>query len=388
MSSSSPSSSRFSIQTLYFDDAPDKPCAMLIDNRIVPHLPTPARPARLTPLGADGTPSFEIRSAGEHKGLGMFATRPIQTGALILVEHPTILVPANVTLTHDARTAAYQGLSAALPQHRRDELFTMANCRDPEECATAEEGIARTNGAAVELGHPDEIETDAREYGAVFLTMNRSNHSCGPNAAHKWDLESFSSSLYALRPISPGEEITIIYTDVTQPRDARRARLYAHYGFTCACAFCALPPAESAASDAARAELREWRHTRPVFAGWATDMCRADDFVLSSHMAALELIEREGLQGMESAFVRDVCLCWAVLGDEAKFREWAERLERLSEVRDPVMAREVRRWLEDPKGKVPKWGWRSVQRKQMAKRKKAVEEEPSSPESYYSPLLF
>ncbi|KAF8055784.1 hypothetical protein FPV67DRAFT_797458 [Lyophyllum atratum] len=383
MASSSSSSSTFSIHTLSFPDAPDSPCAVLADNRIIPHLHVPAHPARLTPLDADGKPCFEIRTAGADKGLGMFATRHIPAGALILVDHPAIITPANVPLVDDARSSAYRALFDALPKHRRDELLTMTNCRTSEECETMEEGISRTNGTAIELGLPDEIETEAREYGAVFLTINRSNHSCGPNAAHKWDPASFSSSLFALRPISPSEEITMIYTDVTQPRDTRRARLFSHYGFMCLCPVCKLAPPLSAESDAARAALRDWRHTRPAFAGWATDLCRADDFVLKSHMEALALIEQEGLQGMESAFVRDVCLCWAMLGEEERFREWAKKLERLSEVRDPVMAREVRRWLEDPGRRVPKWGWRKKQRMQMSKRE-AVE----SPEAYYSPLLF
>ncbi|KAG6806905.1 hypothetical protein H0H93_002252, partial [Arthromyces matolae] len=89
----------------------------------------------------------------------------------------------------------------------------MANCRSTEECPAIEEGISLTNAMAVDLDFPDEIDSEEKEYGAVFLTINRCNHSCGPNAAHKWDLASFSTSLYALRPIVAGEEITIIYTD-------------------------------------------------------------------------------------------------------------------------------------------------------------------------------
>ncbi|KAG5640963.1 hypothetical protein DXG03_006524 [Asterophora parasitica] len=382
------SSPTFSIATLHFDDAPSSPCALLIDTRIALHLPTPTRPSRTTPLTDNGTPLFfEIKSAGAHKGLGMFATRAIPTGALILVEHPAIITPANVHFpSSEARDEAYRALFDALPDHRSEELRTMTNCR-PED-VTHEEGISRTNGTAVELGHPDEIEVEAREYGAVFLTINRSNHSCGPNAAHKWDLASFSSSLYALRPIAPGEEITMIYTDVTQPSTTRRAHLLSHYGFLCTCPFCTLPPTSQSASDAARFELREWRHTRPVYAGWATDLCRADSFVLDSHFAALELIRREGLEGMESAFVREVCLCYAVLGEEGEFREWAGRLEGLSEVRDPGMAKEVRGWLGDVKS-VPKWGWRKKKRMQMTRKKKQhEEEEEEDPADYFSPLMF
>ncbi|KAG6910419.1 hypothetical protein DXG01_010774 [Tephrocybe rancida] len=327
-SSSSPS---FTIHTLTYPDAPDCPTSLLVDERIIPYLPKPVHPSRLNPLDDNGKPCFEIRPAGADKGLGMFATRHISTGSLILVDHPAILTPAKVPLTQNARSSAYRSLFEALPQPRRDELRTMTNCRSPEECETMEEGISRTNGTAVELGLPDDIDVEAREYGAVFLTINRSNHSCGPNAAHKWDLASFSSSLYALRPIVPGEEITMIYTDVTQPRHTRRAHLLSHYGFTCQCPFCALHSPLSEESDATRAALRDWRHTHPTFTGWATDICKADDFVLKSHMEALTLIEKEGLQGMESVFVRDVCLSWAMLGDEAEFRKWAGRLLNLSE---------------------------------------------------------
>lgn len=82
-------------------------------------------------------------------------------------------------------------------------------------------------------------------------------------------------------------------------------------------------------------------------------------------MEALTLIDKEGLQGMASAFVRDVCLCWAMLGEEIEFKKWAEKLLKLCDVRDPAMGQEVRGWLIDPKVKVPKWGWRKNQRIRM-----------------------
>ncbi|KAG6828846.1 hypothetical protein H0H92_006605 [Tricholoma furcatifolium] len=378
------SSLSLTTHTLTFPDDPDGPIALLIDERLIQYLPPPTPPPRLTPLAEDGTSCFEIRSAGVGKGLGMFATRQIPTGSVIFVERPTIITPAIVPLSGDARSSAFHSLSDALPQRRRDELHAMANCRGPEEC-TVEEGVSWTNGTAVELGLAGKARIGAMEYGGVFLIINRCNHSCGPNAAHKWDPTSFSTSLYALRPISPGEEITIIYTDVTQSRDTRRAHLLSHYRFTCLCSSCALPLHLVQESDARRAALRDWRHTRPTFTGWATDLCRTDDFVLNSHMEALELIEKEGLQGMESSFVRDVCMCWAMLGNEEEFRHWAQRLVALTEVRDTAMAQEVRGWLEDPPVTVPKWGWRKKQRLQMSKK---TEESPSSLESYFSPALF
>lgn len=153
-------------------------CSLLIDSRIAPHLPTdlPSQNYR-TPIASDGTPCFEIKDAGP-KGFGMFATRPIPAGALILVEHPAIVTPASVPLDPEARNSAYHALFAALPTDPRNELLTMTNCRSQDECPTTQEGIARTNGTAVDLEFPAQMAKDAesKEYGAVFLKINRSNH--------------------------------------------------------------------------------------------------------------------------------------------------------------------------------------------------------------------
>ena len=79
-------------------------------------------------------------------------------------------------------------------------------------------------------------------------------------------------------------------------------------------------------------------------------------------MEALELVEREGLYMIQAVFVEEICLCWALLGEEAKFRGWAEKLLELSQVQDPALAREVKKWLENPQKKVRRWGWRKKER--------------------------
>ena len=65
---------------------------------------------------------------------------------------------------------------------------------------------------------------------------------------------------------------------------------------------------------------------------------------------------------MQAVFVEEICLCWALLGEEAKFRKWAEKLMELSQVQDPALAREVKRWLENPQKRVKRWGWRKKER--------------------------
>ena len=65
-------------------------------------------------------------------------------------------------------------------------------------------------------------------------------------------------------------------------------------------------------------------------------------------METLELVKREGLHLIQAVFVEEFGLSWALFEQEAKFREWAEKLMELSQVQDPAMAREVKRWLENP----------------------------------------
>ncbi|KAF9463577.1 hypothetical protein BDZ94DRAFT_1258594 [Collybia nuda] len=356
-------------------------CAMLLDSRMIKHLPK-----NLVQQLQPAQPCFEIKDAGD-KGAGMFATRDIPAGALILVENPVIITPASILLPE--KSGAYQTLFNNLPLTAREELLTMTNCRSREECNTDEEGIARTNGTGIDLAFPLGMEKDptAKEYGAVFLKINRSNHSCGPNAAHKWDLASFSSSLYALRPISVGEEITMIYTDVTASREVRRAKLKRLYGFDCGCTYCDLPDEESiVSSDAARAQLRDWGHTHPGYLKWSTDLCRADDVVIKSHQNALRLIEREGMQGLQCLYMEEIVLSYAILGEESEFRAWGERLLKLCTIQDRQLAEDLQKWLANPKS-MKKWAWRKKQRMQTSgSRRRCVV--PPSPDMLYLPLLF
>jgi len=83
---------------------------------------------------------------------------------------------------------------------------------------------------------------------ALFLDASRFNHSCRPNALCCFETTTTTRRsgqantgtavvlrVVALRPIFPGEEVTITYTDILSSRDAK-AR---HLKFVCHCEFCA-----------------------------------------------------------------------------------------------------------------------------------------------------
>ncbi|KAF8806683.1 SET domain-containing protein [Phlegmacium glaucopus] len=326
-----------------------------------------------------------------HKGFGMFATRDIPAGELIAIEHPALILPA-ASLPEEA----YNEIGLQLPDRRRAELMAMANSRTIKECPSPVEGIVRTNALALQLEFPKSMANDgpdAKLYGGVYPLLNRCNHSCGPNAAIQWNLATLSASLYALRPIRTGEEILKTYIDPVLPRASRVATLLKNYRFSCDCPWCDVhhcsddnndddstsnkdPPfsseelAQIAASDNNRALLVEWIFTHPGYLKWSTDLCRPDDLVISAHLEALALIDKEGLQGLQNLFMEEIAMCYAILGDEIEFRRWGQRVMQLSRVEDPPLAAKFEQWLEDPPRNFKRWAWRKKQRMQRPGRRK------------------
>ncbi|KAK7033236.1 SET domain-containing protein [Favolaschia claudopus] len=336
-------------------------CAMLLDLPLVPLLSRPL----LEPPPSPTPRNFFIADAGI-KGAGMFAVelaRDIPAGGLILVDRPIAVVPSSVTA--EWKREAFDALIPRISPVSREALLALANCKPLEECPVVE-GIALTNAFQIDLPVPPLAA--AQEYGGVFPNISRANHRCGLNTAIKWDLASFSVSMYALRPVRTGEEIHNQYIDVLATRAERRAQL-ARYDFECTCPHCDLADEDAVArSDAARAELRDWRQLHPRFLPWSMDMCRPDDTIIDSSLRALDLIEQEGLYGMQVPFIEDVALSYAVLGDESQFREWAQKIVDLCSGQDPTRAAKFARWIENPQS-YKEWGWRAKQRLVLDKRK-------------------
>ncbi|TFK45063.1 hypothetical protein BDQ12DRAFT_642222 [Crucibulum laeve] len=311
---------------------------------------TPLLPPSPTSIPVLDSPCFEIKQT-MYKGAGMFAARGICAGQVIIDEHPVIILP-NKPLPLDS--PAYDELEELVPEDKIVEMLTLTNCQDRKVCPSNVEGIARTNALRLAMrlpGDSKEWEPKERQYGGIFLKINRCNHSCGPNAAFRWNVDTLSAVLYAVRPISEGEEITITYADPTRSRAERIAHLEQNYGFTCDCPYCSRPQSSSIeehinASDASRAQLGTWFALHPVFSKWMLDPCLPDDFVISSHLHALKLIEQEGMQGMEGPFLEDIAMCYAALGDKIEFMKWANRVIARCGIEDVEMVRKMKVLLQ------------------------------------------
>ena len=127
-------------------------------------------------------------------------------------------------------------------------------------------------------------------------------------------------------------------------------------------AFSPVELAQIAASDNNRSLLVKWIFTHPGYLKWSTDLCRPDDLVITAHLEALALIDKEGLQGLQNLFTEEIAMCYAILGEEEEFRRWGQRVVQLSRVEDPPLAAKFEEWLEDPPKKFKRWAWRKKQR--------------------------
>ncbi|KAJ7108455.1 hypothetical protein C8R43DRAFT_905374 [Mycena crocata] len=326
---------------------------MLLDTEIIPLLPKRFKPRPPSP----DTPAFIIADAGS-KGVGMFAIRDIPAGTLLLVEQPIVVAPAIVPVS--CKMAAYNAFLPRISPAACDTLFALSNCKPSAECGPVE-GIVSTNASQIDLPTPD-----GAEYGGVFPTVSRANHSCSMSTTATWDPASFSVALYTQRIFRAGEEIHHPYVDVLAPRAERRAQLLRRYGFTCTCAHCALPNAAAIArSDAARAELRAWPHLHTSFRDWASDLQQSDNTLIVSHLRALALIAQEGLPALQMPFIEEIALGYALLGDALRFRYWAQRVVDVCGALDAERGKEFATWLENPRT-FRLWGWRAKQRKRSA----------------------
>jgi hypothetical protein len=171
------------------------------------------------------------------KGKGLVASRPIAAGTLLISEPPLF---TTASLSDPATFEKDLGaIIRALPREGQRAFLSLHN-NFPGQPAPFS-NIVRSNGYP--LGPSSDV-------GGLFPLVARLNHSCRPNAQHAWDAARGRETVHAVRDVAAGEELTLSYHNGGQASGERQAALRQFFGFACACAACARPAAELAASDA------------------------------------------------------------------------------------------------------------------------------------------
>ncbi|KAJ7364168.1 hypothetical protein DFH08DRAFT_636584, partial [Mycena albidolilacea] len=196
-------------------------------------------------------PPFIIRLSGT-KGLGMFASRPIARGTLIMRERPVYVSQPNLCVFPDQKPFFYTSALAGLAPAAQAAIASLHNAQSETPDVGHVRGVVLTNALVAKIPHAPNT------FPALFPHLCRANHDCTPNAHYAFCMESFCGQLFAVRGIAEGEEITIGYTDLTAKRAVRRENLEAKFRFVCKCKTCCLPQEQADRSDARREAMMEY----------------------------------------------------------------------------------------------------------------------------------
>ena len=236
------------------------------------------------------------------KGRGIFATRFIHQGELILHDKPflSILKPynrQNVLSTFER-----------MPLHQR-RWYMQLSCPDRHDDVTLTDVIRIFEANCFNLGSS----------AAMFPTATRFNHSCLANTYYSWSDSLNSMVFHAMVSIPGGSELTICYGRPFRTCQERRSELRI-YNFHCRCLACDMSTAFGRASESRRLEMR-------VLEGQII-ACQSmlDDAPLSyglrdpltAILRLIELIKEEGLHGELMTPYRDAADHLKVRGN---FRE-------------------------------------------------------------------
>ncbi|KAF8989988.1 hypothetical protein BDQ17DRAFT_1547380 [Cyathus striatus] len=226
---------------------------------------------------------YHIADAGD-KGKGMFASRTIEVGELILAERPLLVTPGFISIWNPYLVSFYltAAFSSSLspyfpdfsPLPSDDSLFSFYACevyRGSRETTLFEHvleillgrmsgamreklmlldnsfegdwygevnGVLRTNQLLMRYDLEKEVGEEGEGEGkkkkrevslrAICEMISRINHSCTPNAHLTFHPPSFSYHLRAIRPIAKGDEITRTYAKLESTASQRTRVLKAY----------------------------------------------------------------------------------------------------------------------------------------------------------------
>ncbi|KXT12817.1 hypothetical protein AC579_1812 [Pseudocercospora musae] len=197
-----------------------------------------------------GLPAVEARSAGEGRGLGLFALRAIPAFTEILGDPIACLMKPT-----DDLPELYERF-LQLPQAQQTQYMSLSYRDDPEKDAILTQKLLQrgciSNNAAkcIQVGHIMQNNAFTVDIGGpngaghrgLFLSVARINHSCAPNAHVSFYPPSPSEPVgrmvvHTLRELHAGDEVVISYFSILMSKPDRQTKAR-KWGFDCACSAC------------------------------------------------------------------------------------------------------------------------------------------------------
>ena len=181
------------------------------------------------------------------KGLGVFASKPIKPGDIIMRDSMQMKLDRGKTDVTDQQVQkAFSAMSET------DQAAFMQLHEGPVPYETQLLRIYKANSFS------------APPHAFVYLKFSRINHCCTPNAEIAELDNEENALLVAVKPIAKGEEVFISYLGLLEEgsKVQRNQMTKANYGFDCDCAVCGLTGQEAAVSGGRRQLIAAMAHKR------------------------------------------------------------------------------------------------------------------------------
>jgi hypothetical protein len=286
------------------------------------------------------------------KGRGLVTTQDIAPGTLLISEAPVLTTDVVTSFDMDVTEQDLLTALKKLPSESQESFRSLHNNYALEDPKHPLSGIVRSNAYPLGAG---------AEVGGVFPDISRINHSCLPNTVQYWNPLLEKQTIYAVRKITSGDEITTSYHE-GGPSTERKKILKEHFGFECTCEICSLPTEALSESDERLAKAQTLDST----IGDAKKIHFEPEEVMKCCRTLFQIYEKEGVKdGRLSRLYWDLFQMCNMHGDLARARCFAKYYcdsKKIAEGPDSVNVLEAKPYVKSP-GKhgscEPKGKWKT-----------------------------
>ncbi|XP_024527316.1 uncharacterized protein LOC112345216 [Selaginella moellendorffii] len=213
----------------------------------------------LAPECADFVGPVEIRMTGDGRGRGVFVTRRVDCGELLLVANPIVYVPnldrklseaelqgnlvVETVRVGNSSTRALKQMDALAIHHNMTGVPKLANFGSNSELDTKEQASSISPARARQIikmsSFGPRLGGDVPKFAGIWGLPGLINHSCLPNVAS--DVFGRAMMIRAARDLEAGEEIVLCYVEcLASWWEHRRDECFIDWRFTCKCKRCEL----------------------------------------------------------------------------------------------------------------------------------------------------
>jgi hypothetical protein len=260
--------------------------------------------------------------------MGVFATRTLEPGDIILQEAPVIRIHPpqfrdGVAYPLGDIEMLLRRAFQELPDAKKTDVTSLSAHKTTNEDLDDIVAIFRSNAYIIGPNNGDL---------GLFPKGARINHSCRPNTSQVWHEKTGQRVVRAIRRIGVGEEMFATYIPLLHSREKRQQRLK-QYGFTCTCSACAQEKAEQEASDKRRNDIRKaFADFEPHLTLAVPQSASAKKKAHKNAQASLQLadlVEQEGLADYYAQAYRIVAISHARIEKWESATLWAHKSYQL-----------------------------------------------------------